>query len=229
MLVAPDLDASVDDGGTARTEPRLAEVVSFESDRRAIELAAGGETLLIVNENANDGWVARIAGSELESVRVDGWRQGYVVPAGAAATVELSFEAITPYRIGLVVGVALVVLLIGLALWRVPDRGERSLAERPWPSALAAGSVLFVAVWIGGVVGLVALGVALAIRRVRPGLTVPAIVMTMGIAAAWVALTGGTLPDREGGSFGRPVQTLTVFAIVAALTATWNPSSRKSS
>ena len=43
---------------------------------------AGEEALLSVPENFNDGWVAEVDGDGSTPLRVDGWQQGWVLPAG---------------------------------------------------------------------------------------------------------------------------------------------------
>ncbi|HEV7147702.1 MAG TPA: alpha-(1-_3)-arabinofuranosyltransferase family protein, partial [Pedococcus sp.] len=50
------------------------------------------DTILTVHENANEGWQATMNGRRIPSIVVDGWQQGYVVPAGlSSATVHLDF------------------------------------------------------------------------------------------------------------------------------------------
>ena len=50
--------------------------------------ASSAPALLVVPQNYNVGWVARDTdGSAMTPVRVNGWQQGWVVPAGAARTV----------------------------------------------------------------------------------------------------------------------------------------------
>jgi arabinofuranan 3-O-arabinosyltransferase len=111
-------------------------------------------TLLVVHENTNAGWSARLDGRVLTRVVIDGWQQGWVVPPGAAATVDLRYDPDGTYRSWLLVGAFLVLALLGLVA--APVRalpaaavGGRSLG---WAST-AAG--LVVLVLIGGGAGLV--------------------------------------------------------------------------
>ena len=48
--------------------------------------------MLVVPESINPGWTARTAdGAQLTPVTVNGWQQGWVVPAGTSGTVTLTF------------------------------------------------------------------------------------------------------------------------------------------
>jgi len=48
--------------------------------------------VLVVPESINPGWTARMAdNSVLAPVTVNGWQQGWVLPAGASGPVTLSF------------------------------------------------------------------------------------------------------------------------------------------
>src|SRR5690606_22185099 len=110
--------------------------------------------LLTVHENSNSGWSATLDGEPLESVTVDGWQQGFVVPAGAPGTIELRFEPSTGYRAALIVGGCLVVLLaVGALLDRRRPATAAAVGPGRWPPWLpwAGGLVLFGA--IGGLAG----------------------------------------------------------------------------
>ncbi|GIE83144.1 coagulation factor 5/8 type [Actinoplanes philippinensis] len=50
-----------------------------------------GERVLALRENANAGWSASIDGEELPVIKVDGWQQAWLVPAGASGEVVLRF------------------------------------------------------------------------------------------------------------------------------------------
>ncbi|MGH8967054.1 MAG: discoidin domain-containing protein, partial [Actinomycetes bacterium] len=78
-------------GSPPAATSRAVRVSEWGVTHRSVEVAAGGEAVLSVPENANPGWVARFEGRELPRVRVDGWQQAWVLPAGAAGTVTLDF------------------------------------------------------------------------------------------------------------------------------------------
>ena len=96
---------------------------------RSVEVAAGGEAVLSVPENANPGWVARLDGRALPSVRVDGWQQAWVLPAGAGGTVTLDFAPDGQYRQRLLTGAVAVVVVVLVLLVPAGRRGRGGAGE----------------------------------------------------------------------------------------------------
>lgn len=113
-------------------------IKTWSATRREIELKApadSGEVILKVAENRNAGWAARTSdGQELAPVLVDGWAQGWIVPAGTSGTVTLVFEPATAYRLFLTSGglavlvFALVCLVLSLRR-HTAGEGEEPLAS----------------------------------------------------------------------------------------------------
>ena len=92
--------------------------------------------MLVVPESVNPGWVARTAdGTRLTPVIVNGWQQGWVVPAGTGGTITLTFTSNGLYRAGLGWGLALLPLLVLLALLR--PRRRQSTTSPPGRGATA--------------------------------------------------------------------------------------------
>ena len=146
--------------------PSPARVTGWEPDRRAIAVPrAPVSRVLVVPESVNPGWVAHTdAGAQLTPVIVNGWQQGWVLPAGLQGTVTLSFPSNTPYRTGLAVGLALLPLLalMALAPARRPVRPCRP--ARPWrPGWLGVAGLLAAGTVIAGAGGLIVFGAALAV------------------------------------------------------------------
>ena len=147
------------------------------SERRAV-VGPGEETLLSVPENFNDGWVAEADGEELTPVRVDGWQQGWVLPAGEQVTVELRYRPQATYDVllpfGLAVSGALLLGALVLALMavvaRVRGRRPRPAPDVDWPDAEGLDPVTW-------------------------GLAIPVTVVLLGPAAA-VGLVAGALGVR---------------------------------
>ncbi|WP_151082621.1 alpha-(1-_3)-arabinofuranosyltransferase domain-containing protein [Nocardioides cynanchi] len=86
----------------------------------SVDLPARTATsVLSLTQNVNPGWQATLDGHVLAAQRVDGWQQGWVVPAGPAARVDLRF---TPTRLfdGLLILGA--VLALGCAVAATPLR-----------------------------------------------------------------------------------------------------------
>jgi arabinofuranan 3-O-arabinosyltransferase len=113
-------------------------VEKWEPASRVIQLADGPESVVSMPENFNPGWRATVDGATLTPVRVDGWQQGWIVPAGDATDVQLQFAPERGYRALLLVGLVLsgLVLLAGLALLAVRRTGLVTPAA-PWPAPMA--------------------------------------------------------------------------------------------
>lgn len=121
-------------GSASAASTRPVRVASWDVTRRTVEVAAGGEAVLSVPENANPGWVAKLDGRELPRVRVDGWQQAWVLPAGAGGTVTLDFAPDGEYRQRLLVGglaVVAVVLVLLIPARRRSAAGEAAGAGSP--------------------------------------------------------------------------------------------------
>ncbi len=164
-------------------------------DRREVRAPASDKArVLVIPESINPGWEARTsAGMRLTPVAVNGWQQGWVVPAGDPGSITLTFASNTLYRVGLAVGLALLPLLALLAFWRRKGSGAHPCA-RPWrPGCWAAVGALGAGVLIAGPGGGVVVGAALGLRyvlrhreRLRDRLTV-------GLSAGGLILAGAAL------------------------------------
>ncbi|WP_369803660.1 alpha-(1-_3)-arabinofuranosyltransferase [Mycobacterium sp. NAZ190054] len=193
-------------------------------DREITVDASAAPRVLVVPESANPGWTARTAdGAALTSVTVNGWQQGWVLPAGTAGAVTLDFASNDTYRAGLIGGLALLPLLFALAFAPVRGAGVPGPAGLPWrPSPLAIGAATaVVAGVVSGLGGVLVAGAAVGLRyllrrrhRLRDGLTV-------GTAAFGLILAGAVLSQNPwrsvdgyvGHSAG--VQFLALLSVVA--------------
>jgi arabinofuranan 3-O-arabinosyltransferase len=204
------------------TEPTAAarelRIRDWLGDRREVTVGSGAASYLTTYENYNDGWKATLGGKELTPVRLDGWQQGWRIPAGAGGTVKLSYEPAKTYEGGLIgSGVALVVLL-GLALWRRRAPNPDEPQPTPPPPGLWLGTVALtlVGVVIAGWFALLVPALALLAYR-RHALLVPIAFVALagaGIAAA----TGAGEPVMAGeGAFGRAAQLLALIGLFAGL------------
>ncbi|NLG47853.1 MAG: DUF3367 domain-containing protein, partial [Gordonia sp.] len=102
----------------ASTEVTRPDVEKWEATNRSVAVTAvDTDRVLFVPESTNPGWHARIDGRELSPVVVNGWQQGWVLPAGIAGTVALTFDLDVPYRWSLIGGLTLLVLLFAVACW----------------------------------------------------------------------------------------------------------------
>jgi arabinofuranan 3-O-arabinosyltransferase len=144
VVITRDGAATLD--GSSLSQPLIR---SWQETHRAVALAArSGSSVLVVNENANRGWRATMAGRALDSVTIDGWQQGFVVPAGSAGVVRLDFTPDGPVRAGMAAGGLLAIGIVLLAL--IPER--RRAREVLPPGRLGRVAVVAVSVACVGLV-----------------------------------------------------------------------------
>ncbi|MEK8108963.1 hypothetical protein NKG94_37305 [Micromonospora sp. M12] len=140
--------------------------------------------MLAVRENTNTGWQATLGGQTLKPLVVDGWQQGWILPAGASGEVVLRFAPDTTYRAGLLLGGILLAVVVVLAVLpaRQPSgrtsagavpRGRRRLTRSLPLLAVGAAALVLWSGLIGGLV--VAAGFMLAVPGPRrlPGRSTP--------------------------------------------------------
>ena len=222
-------------GDTDRGVRTAAETPRWDAEHRTVRVEPRGEdTLLVIPENINPGWTARMDGKVLAPVAVDGWQQGYVVPPGEAGTVRLDFAPGPYYRAALAVGAGAVLVLLLVAL--LPARPGRTRPQRAPGRAAALSAVLMTgfvvgaavlgAALVGGLVGLAALGGLWLLRLLLPR-TAPAVLGSVAVAALVVA---GALLLADADGTGTLRQLLAVVAlgavvagVVPALPARWLP------
>jgi len=179
---------------TAPTTP--AEIVGWKPDRREISVGRSPITrVIVVPESVNPGWVAHTPdGATLSPVIVNGWQQGWVVPAGAQGTITLSFESNAAYRTGLIGGLALLplLLLLGMVPARRPVAPESS--SRVWsPGAAATIGLLAAAAVIAGVGGIAVFGTALIVTHLLRHRQSMLDRLTLAVAPIGLILAGALL------------------------------------
>jgi arabinofuranan 3-O-arabinosyltransferase len=215
--------ASTGAWGPARREVDIPEAMMSATSR-----------VLVVPESLNPGWVAHTsAGTRLTPVAVNGWQQGWVVPAGTSGTVTLTFAPNSLYRAGLAGGLALLPLLALMAWWPRRRPPPDDPAAHPWaPGPWAAVAVLTAGAVIAGVVGVLVFGAALGLQwalRDRPRRRD---VVTVGLSAGGLILAGAALsrhPWRSvdgyaGHSAGVQLLALISLTALAASVMPWHKS-----
>ncbi len=150
-------------------DARSAAVDQWNADQRKVTVGSGSASLLIVNEGMNAGWQAQVDGTELTPVRVDGWKQAWIVPASSSPmAVTMDFSANNAQRWGLLVGM---LCLLGVAVFAIrrgrssPGSAVFSPVDAVLPSRLRAPAIAVLGILISGWVGAVCAAVALAVRR----------------------------------------------------------------
>lgn len=206
LLVSPGEAFVVD--GVQLAAPRAAElrpapvapadIGQWSSDRREVRVeSVDHDRVIVVPESRNPGWVAHTAdGTELRAITVNGWQQGWVVPAGTGGMVSLTFPSNLTYRVGLFGGLALLPLLALLALLpirrKVTGEPVRPWAPSPWLTGVAA---LGAGALISGLVGLLVVAGAIGARYLSAGRDLSE-KLTIGFTAGGLIAAGAVL-SRE--------------------------------
>ena len=210
-------------GAAASAAARTVTAGRWQPDQRQLTIGPGPASYLEVHESYNTGWAATLNGHQLKPVYLDGWQQGFVVPAGTGGTITLSFRPAASYHLALVVSMAALAVLLGLVAWSFVFRYGRApryagVPRGPGPARYAAlGSLGVIALTFvaGGPVALAAVVVvALAWRWPR---WLPVLAFA-GMAAAGL-LTAAAAQPSTGlfGAFGAPAQACALVALAAAL------------
>ncbi|MGW0394002.1 alpha-(1-_3)-arabinofuranosyltransferase domain-containing protein [Streptomyces sp. NPDC003042] len=208
---------------------REATVTSWTDDRRTVSVSAGSgaAAYLRTYENANDGWKATLDGAELKPVRLDGWQQAWVIPAGASGTVTMEFQPSGWYRAGLIGGALALVALAALAF--VGRRREDGGTGEPQPEPAAPGMLLgtlaltAVVAVAAGPLALVVPVLAVA-ARFRPAVLVPTAAAAMAGAGLVAALGAGEPVAAGEGAYSGLAQVLALVALSAALVTAVRPA-----
>jgi arabinofuranan 3-O-arabinosyltransferase len=112
-----------------------ARVITWSSSRRVLRVTASTRSYLVVNENFNPGWRAVADGRQLRAVRLDGWKQAWLLPAGTAGVVTLTYLPNAIYQGAILAGLSALALALFVAAgpW-----GWTRRRGGPPPAAVAA-------------------------------------------------------------------------------------------
>jgi hypothetical protein len=166
----------------ASTAPaRSLRVLSWQPDSRSVRIGPGQETYVEVHQNANPGWEAALGGHRLASATLDGWQQGFIVPAGAGGVITMTFAPATWYHIGLVLAaLAFIGMLAVAARWR---RWMSYVIPAAYFAVLETGTILLLsgtrlaAVWepleVLSLLAVAVIGLAYVRFRRQPGRVPP--------------------------------------------------------
>ena len=116
--------------------PRAVTVRSWQPDQRRVSVAPGAASYLEIHENYNPGWTASPNGQPLTPVRLDGWQQAFILPAGPGGAVTLTFAPAATYHLVLAISVLAAALLLAVVAWSctVRRRGARPAGWSPPPA-----------------------------------------------------------------------------------------------
>ena len=178
--------------------PRTLTVLSDSATTQRVRVGPGAESLLSTHRNSNAGWRATLDGRRLATQQVDGWAQGWIVPAGQGGVVRIRYAPQRTYSFLLVGGLLLLalVLLAAVALLIVDlRRAPSSVAPRTvvvrQPGRLFRGAMVIAGIGAGWVLGGLpgAIGTALAcvlVRLRRVPIALGGVLVAAG--AGWTAL-----------------------------------------
>jgi arabinofuranan 3-O-arabinosyltransferase len=208
------------------------EVEGWDPTTRQLAVGSRSEpSLLVVRENQNSGWSAASAGQALQPVVMDGWQQGWVLPAGGPAEVKLVYRPDTTYRFALGAGALLLCVLVVLALVRGRSDWGESRPVRPVRTAallLGAAGLWLLADWWGVLAGVATL---LAARLVPPTARLVAAALGAGAAVAVAGVVLAAHPWGDPGYNGNSAlpQALVLVGVAFLLAAmVWSPEAARS-
>lgn len=183
---------------------------------------ADEKSVLTVAQNFSVGWEAfDSSGRKLVPIKIGGWQQGWLLPAGPEQVVTARFAPDRDYRAGLLAGLATFLAVVALAVFsrrRSRHSGHRLKEARrlgPWVAAvLAVTAGVFMSGWIGlGATLLAALAAwFLAGRRL---VLIAVVAGVVGVGALVAAVQ--PWPDGGAGLTSGFVQASVLFGIALAL------------
>ena len=127
-----DVVLNADASAVPSAAPAAAAISSWTPTKRTVRVSAQTPSYLVVNENFNPGWRAVVHGKVLQAVRLDGWKQAWLLPAGTSGEATLTYRPEKLYRYAVVGGLAALLLVLLVAAWPFPRRRPRQQAP---PSA----------------------------------------------------------------------------------------------
>ncbi|OKI04867.1 coagulation factor 5/8 type domain-containing protein [Streptomyces sp. CB02923] len=216
-LALTDITLSRGSAPAPTTELRTVTARDWAGDQRWVQVGTGAAAYLQMYENANAGWHATLDGRELSPVRLDGWQQGFLVPAGRGGLVKLSYEPSTTYDIGMLGGALGIAVLIGSALVRRTPRTPPEPQAPPAPSWVLGAVALTAVVALAAGPYAVIVPVLVLAARFRPGLLVPVALLAMVGAGITAALGAGEPAAADAGAFSAAAQALALLALAAAV------------
>ena len=207
------------DLGRAVTTP--VSVRSWQPTERMLRVGPRtASTIVWMHDNANAGWQATLHGRSLTPITVDGWQQGFLLPAGLDADVRITYAPDRSYRWALLAGVLAVLLLVALAARpaRRADRNGHPMTSRPVTVPIVGLLVVLLALaagWAAVAMLVVGLAAASLIRRQRLELLPVAVGATFLGAGVLLALHPWASSDYAGDS--ATVQALCAVSLAGVL------------
>jgi arabinofuranan 3-O-arabinosyltransferase len=226
--------AIVDPGGALATgsAPQSSPVTvrAWTPEVREVEVQAERQSYLVVNENYNQGWEARAGSELLRPIRLDGWKQAWVVPAGTQGLIRLHYRPDPAYRAVVLVGLNLLLVLLFAAFWPVRSRRPDTAApphRSPVGRWIGVAAAAAFGLWLGGPAGAIVCALVAVVPHRRLGgrarFLVPGVILLAAVSQAvsqwWSARGGSAGPADVLGDIAPQLLGLIVVArLIAALT-----------
>ena len=127
---------------------RTVTIMGWQSEFRQVRIGPGGASYLELHQNANSGWVATLNGKTLTPVKLDGWQQAFVVPAGAGGVITLRFAPVRFYHAWIILSAAGALALLALATARRRRRRVHDQMDRAFTRTAPATSLPLSGGWL---------------------------------------------------------------------------------
>jgi arabinofuranan 3-O-arabinosyltransferase len=209
---------------TALTTPestanRSTQIVgAWTAQQRTVKVGAGPASYLVVAQNYNPGWKATLNGRQLTSVRVDGWQQAWMLPAGPSGTITMVFAPDGDYHLALLLGAVFLCVLGFLALRRGRRQDQPTIGPYHGLPPLVIGTAgLVILALLAGPLALALLPLLVVARRWGPNATAAIAGLAFLGAGIAVAVSPGAEPLSNLGAFSPVAQALSAIAVAAVL------------
>jgi arabinofuranan 3-O-arabinosyltransferase len=192
-------------------------VGQWTAEHRTVDVSAGAASYLAVTQNYNSGWRATLDGKQLDAVRVDGWQQAWIVPAGSGGTVTMVYAPGTRYELALILGGVLLCVLGLLVVVKGRRRDEPLVGPRRVSPVIVGAAGLVVLALVAGPLALAFLPLLLVTARWGRNATAYIAGGAFMAAGLVAALSPGAQPHTRLGAFAPAAQALTAMALAAVL------------
>jgi arabinofuranan 3-O-arabinosyltransferase len=211
---------------------RKALVDQWNDSTRTISVSGGPATILAVAQNYSPAWRASLGSRSLTSIRVDGWQQGFEIPAGSAGKITMVMSPDAIYRLSFLIGVLFLILLAILALIPGHNLSASPLTARRNPGfwVLLLASLVVLTALIGPL-SLVAVPLFMIAKKWGTQWIAAVAFLSFGVAGIAAAMDPASLTQAGAGAFGSTAQAATgiaVAAVLASLAGQWQQTHRPS-
>lgn len=161
-------------------------IESWNPSNRKISISAGESNIVTTGEIFNAGWIAKIDGEKIQAVEINGWEQGFVVPAGDGGVIELTFGPQRTYIASIFVGLILLIAMVVMMFIPSRKQNHEKLEAGEWSWWIVAVIALGAGIFVVGPVTLLLPIMVLVVRR-YPTLSTfftAALLITAGLLAA---------------------------------------------